>query len=179
MLILICSIQDSIASEREKKGEKIAAESKFKYQLNYVKDEISKKEVLTAVTQIKVGTGSVLAEVRCYDKTLFVDFTFDKVVPPTLFDPQSGRSYTSARFRLNEITNDSFSVVRSRDFNNVFTVRVGAVFDGNVHFYALWVASDLPITYDFALQFKTNVGDAYIEIPPYDKSIRKIVDACK
>ena len=168
------SKSSAIASEFEKKGEKIAAESKFKYQLKSTKDEISKKEVLTAVTQIKVGAGSVIAEIFCRSKYIDVDFTFDKATPPATYRAANKGYFTEIRNRVNEQPS-SYLLRRSDEFNNVYNYYIGPVADGNI----IKLNETKEVIYDLALQFKTNLGDAYIEIPPYDKSIRKVVAACK
>jgi hypothetical protein len=37
---------------------------------------------------------------------------------------------------------------------------------------------ELDVIYDLALKLTTDLGDFYLEIPPYNKNIRKLIAAC-
>ena len=91
-----------------------------------------------------------------------------------------------SKTRKNEHVIDSgIAINQSSFFNNVQIATLGLAKEG----YLVWQADhkeiknnrytdELDVVYDLAFKLTTDLGDFYLEIPPYNKNIRKLIAAC-
>lgn len=171
----------SNSSDFKKRGEKIAQESKHKWELRIDKDELSKIEKTTAFNQIKVGSGSVETVLECRIGEVFMVLTFHNVSVPL----NKKKTTADVSIRMNENLTADY-LIRSEKFSNVFEAYYGFQKDNFV--FRVPVAFGVPFRddenkatylYDYAIKIETSGGAAYIDMPPYNASIKKVFSSCK
>lgn len=176
------------AAQFNAQGEAVAADSKFKYAIKTVKDELSKKDMLIVENESPVGTGSVVTELTCGaidgKKVIKAQLSFYDVKLPVQVSGKEGAAFSKTR-KNDQLVENGIAVNQSSFFNNVHTATLGLAKEG----YLVWqadykevknnrYADELDVVYDLALKLTTDLGDFYIEIPPYNKNIRKLIAAC-
>ena len=176
------------AAQFNAQGEAVAAESKFKYALKTAKDELSKKDILIVENETAVGAGSVVTELTCGaiegKKVIKAQLTFYDLKLPVQVSGKEGAPFSKTR-KNDQLLENGIVVTQSSFFNNVHTATLGLAKEG----YLVWQADykevknnryvdELDVVYDLALKLTTDLGDFYLEIPPYNKNIRKLISAC-
>lgn len=176
------------AAQFNAQGEAVAAESKFKYALKTAKDELSKKDILVVENETAVGAGSVVTELTCGaaegKKIIKAQLTFYDLKLPVQVSGKEGAPFSKTR-KNDQVVENGIVVTQSSFFNNVHTATLGLAKEG----YLVWQAEykdvknnryvdELDVVYDLALKLTTDLGDFYLEIPPYNKNIRKLISSC-
>jgi hypothetical protein len=176
------------AAQFNTQGEAVAANSRFKYTLKTAKDELSKKDILIVENETAVGAGSIVTELSCGavegKKVLNAQLTFYDVKLPVQVNGKEGVPFSKTR-KNDQLLDTGIAVSQSSFFNNVYTATFGLVKEG----YLVWQTDykeiknnryidELDVIYDLALKLTTDLGDFYLEIPPYNKNIRKLIAAC-
>jgi hypothetical protein len=169
-------------------GEAVATDSKFKYSIKTVKDELTKKDTLIVENETAVGTGSVVTELSCGaiegKKVIKAQMTFYDLKLPVQVSGKEGMAFSKTR-KNDQLLENGIAVNQSSFFNNVHIATLGLAKEG----YLVWQADykeiknnrysdELDVVYDLALKLTTDLGDFYLEIPPYNKTIRKLISAC-
>jgi len=176
------------AAQFNAQGEAVAADSKFKYAIKTAKDELSKKDILIVENESPVGTGSVVTELSCGvidgKKVIKAQFSFYDVKLPVQVSGKEGAAFSKTR-KNDQILETGLAVNQSSFFNNVHTATLGLAKEGHLVWQADYkevknnrYADELDVVYDLALKLTTDLGDFYLEIPPYNKNIRKLISAC-
>jgi hypothetical protein len=167
------------ASESKKKGEKFASESKFKWDLRTEKDEMTRTEKIRAFNLTKISSGSVETFLECKSGDVYANFTFLNLTVPT-----EKNAYAIVTTRVNDTVLKGDVIQRSGNFKNVFgnyyaNIKDGAIVRQNT-------INGIPLgpeiyeyLYDYAVKFETSAGPFYIEIPPYNSAVNKVLLNCK
>ena len=110
--------------------------------------------------------------------------TFYDLKLPVQVSGKEGAPFSKTR-KNDQLLENGIVVTQSSFFNNVHTATLGLAKEG----YLVWQADykevknnryvdELDVVYDLALKLTTDLGDFYLEIPPYNKNIRKLISAC-
>ena len=176
------------AAQFNSQGEAVAANSKFKYTLKTAKDELSKKDFLIIENETGVGSGSVMTELSCGavegKKVIKAQMTFYDLKLPMQVNGKDGTPFSKTR-KNEQVLESGITINQSSFFNNVHVATLGLAKEGHL----VWQADhkemknnryidELDVIYDLALKLTTDLGDFYLEIPPYNKNIRKLIAAC-
>ena len=176
------------AAQFNSQGEAVAANSKFKYTLKTAKDELSKKDILFVENETAVGSGSIVTELSCGavegKKVIKAQFTFYDLKLPMQVNGKDGIPFSKTR-KNEQVLESGIAINQSSFFNNIHVATLGLAKEG----YLVWQSDhkemknnryidELDVVYDLALKLTTDLGDFYLEIPPYNKNIRKLIAAC-
>jgi hypothetical protein len=176
------------AAQFTSQGEAVATDSKFKYTIKTAKDELSKKDILIVENETAVGAGSVVTELTCgvmdSKKIIKAQMTFYDVKLPVQVSGKEGAPFSKTR-KNDQLIENGITVTQSSFFNNVHTATLGLAKEGNLVWQSDYkeiknnrYIDELDVVYDLALKLTTDLGDFYLEIPPYNKNIRKLIAAC-
>jgi hypothetical protein len=167
-------------AEADMNGPKIAQESKTPFKLLKKTDQITGKAKLEARYTSKFGTGNVEVSVFCVDDRLEYSIVFDKAKIPFVYKDEirffrdAGR-YLEGRRRVNKQV-DNWDFARSSKFGNVIVGVLGTVYmHSNAKFYVNFRDK---VIFDNAFDIPTDEGNLFIEMSPYDFSIRTIAKTC-
>ena len=103
---------------------------------------------------------------------------------PVQVNGKDGTPFSKSR-KNEQVIENGIAINQSSFFNNVHVATLGLAKEG----YLVWQADhkeiknnryidELDVVYDLALKLTTDLGDFYLEIPPYNKNIRKLIAAC-
>jgi len=160
--------------DSKKKGEKIAADSKFKWDLETTVDPLSRNSLSKALNVTKVGAGRVETEVKCREGDwtgyIWVTMTFHGVKVPI-----GSKDRLPVKSRVNDNQSPTF-IMQSDEFSNVFLP--ANILTWTVKNGLLYTDAPKENVYDYGVVIPTTGGDAYIEIPPCNQSIKKLLAQC-
>ena len=110
------------AAQFNAQGEAVAADSKFKYAIKTVKDELSKKDMLIVENESPVGTGSVVTELTCGaidgKKVIKAQLSFYDVKLPVQVSGKEGAAFSKTR-KNDQLVDNGIAVTQSSFFNNI------------------------------------------------------------
>ncbi len=176
------------AGQVRPKGESVAAASKFKYTLKELQDPLTKHTRLVAENETMLGSSSVITELSCVSEegqsVIRAELSFHDLKLPA--QPTGSELVPFSKTRKNDQLLEKGVVLnQSQVFDNVYTANIGLAKEGNL----VWMPerksasaakqiTGADVVYDLALQIKTSAGDIYLEIPPYNTSIQKVISTC-
>ena len=117
-------------------------------------------------------------------KVIKAQMTFYDLKLPLQVNGKDGIAFSKTR-KNEQVIESGIAINQSSFFNNVHVATLGLAKEG----YLVWQADhkeiknnryidELDVVYDLALKLTTDLGDFYLEIPPYNKNIHKLIAAC-
>ena len=155
------------------KGRQIARTSGVKWNLRTQKDQLTGKEIKTALLLVSGSGGSSAQAIISCDG---MEITFDKTTVPRT----SSGSPAQAREKQNETIRSSFgNRIRGGNFINVFNVPFFEKANGGAYFKNIFNDnSKWEVLYDWIIEITTSSGTFVIKAPPFDPAIADVLKTC-
>jgi hypothetical protein len=155
------------------KGRQIARTSGVKWNLRTQKDQLTGKEIKTALLLVSGSGGSSAQAIISCDG---MEITFDKTTIPRT----SSGSPAQAREKQNEEIRSSFgNRIRAGNFINVFRVPFFEKANGGAYFKNIFNDnSKWEVLYDWIIEITTSTGTFVIKAPPFDPAIADVLKTC-